>query len=83
MIPEHSPALVVVDVAWPGDGVSTMLRQIKDKEPRSRCLVLTEDRQQQQEAIDAGADVALIKGFPAARLFDIIEMLVTGPEEIG
>ena len=43
-------------------------------------LVLADDVWQQLEARSAGADVALLKGFPANKLFDVIDDLVDGSD---
>jgi DNA-binding NarL/FixJ family response regulator len=79
MITLHRPALVLVADDLPADGVSMVLRWIKSEGSCSRSLVLAEDSQQRQEALTLGADAALLKGFPAAGLFKIIERLVTRP----
>jgi hypothetical protein len=57
----------------PGNDVWAALRQIRDTWPRARAIVLVENSRQQRQAEEAGADVALFKGFPAARLAAIIE----------
>jgi DNA-binding response OmpR family regulator len=77
MLKERRPALVLLDINLPGHKVSTVLRQIKIRQPQTWCLVLTDDVRQQQMVRDAGADVVLLKGFPAARLFATIEGLLT------
>jgi len=77
MITLYKPALVLVADDLPADGVSMVLRWIKIEGSCSRALVLAEDSQQRQEALTLGADAALLKGFPAAGLFKIIERLVT------
>lgn len=70
------PALVLLDAGFSDDGISHIVRSIKAVGDRSRCLVLADDIQQQQEAQAAGADVALIKGVPAVKLFEAIEELL-------
>ena len=77
---EHHPALVLLDVNLSGNEASTVVREIKGSDSPSRCLVLADNVQQQQEAQAAGADVALLKGFPAAKLFETIKELLTGQE---
>ena len=76
---EHDPALVLLDASLPGDEVSTVVKMIKANGSQSRCLVLVDNTQQQQEAELAGADVVLFKGFPAAKLFEVIKGLL--PEQ--
>jgi DNA-binding NarL/FixJ family response regulator len=54
---------------------------MKEAWSRTRSIVLVEDSRQQQEAQAAGADVALIKGYPAAKLTATIqELLLSGGE---
>jgi DNA-binding NarL/FixJ family response regulator len=74
---EHHPALVLLDTSLSGDKVSTVVKMIKANGSRSRCLVLVDNVQQQQEAESAGADVVLFKGFPAAKLFEVIKGLLS------
>ncbi len=74
---EHYPALVLLDINLPGESLSTLLKWLKANEPQSRRLVLADTVQQQQDALAAGADVALLKGFPAAELLAIIAELLT------
>ncbi len=76
MVKEHGPSLVLLDGGLLRDGVSSVVRMIKENGSPSRCLVLANDVQQQREAESAGADMALLKGFPANRLFDIVKELV-------
>lgn len=75
MITKHHPALLLLDSDLPGDEVSTELGRIKTEEPQIRCIVLADNPQQQQVANAAGADGVLLKGFPAAKLFETIERL--------
>ena len=78
MISEHHPALVLLDTNLPGEEMTAVLKQIKADGFQSRCLVLSDTFEQQREAQSAGADVVLVKGFPAAELFDIVEGLLLG-----
>lgn len=81
-IAEQTPALVLLDTNLPDGDALVLLRKIKAQKHRARCLVLADDRQQQQEATAAGADAALLKGYPAAGLFETIEMLLLGSEKL-
>ena len=81
MIADHLPTLVLLEMALPGEGTGTLLKQIKATWPLTRCIVLANDVPQQQEAEAAGADVVLLKGFPAARLIAAIERLLSDEEE--
>lgn len=83
MITLYRPALVLVADDLPADGVSMVLRWIKSEGSCSRSLVLAEDSQQRQEALTLGADAALLKGFPAAGLFKVVERLVTRSAKSG
>lgn len=76
MDPEYQLALVLLDINLHGDEVPIVLRQIKARWPKTRCLVLADNVRQQQAARDAGADSALLKGFPAEQLFVTIEGLL-------
>ena len=75
-ITEYSPALVLVDTNGFGETVWTTLAHIKSRSFRSRCLVLVDSSQQQEDAMAAGADVVLMKGCPATKLFETIESLL-------
>jgi two-component system nitrate/nitrite response regulator NarL len=79
---EHYPALVLLDASLFDSGALSLVRMIKAEGIRSRCLVLADDVQQQQEARSVGADVALLKGFSAAKLLEMIERLLP-EQEIG
>ncbi len=79
---EHRPALVLVDAGLSGNGGLTALRQIKAEGLQSRCLVLADNAQQIRHAQAIGADVALLKGFPAAKLFEIVERLLPEQKEV-
>jgi DNA-binding NarL/FixJ family response regulator len=73
---EYRPALVLLDAEAFNGEFPEMIRTIKAGVKQSRCLILANDVQQQQKARAAGADVALVKGFPAAKLFKAIEDLL-------
>ena len=62
------PQVVVLDWNMPAGDLPTLLGKIKSQCPETRCLVLADGIEQQREAVSAGADVAVLKGFPAARL---------------
>ncbi len=75
-IKESHPALVLFDTDIPGDRVPDMVKQIKAIWPQVQCLVLANTIQEEQEAQKAGADVSVIKGFPAAELYCVVEEMV-------
>ena len=76
MVTEQRPVLVLVDANLPGTEALNVLRAIKAGRNGCQCLVLADSKQQQQEAANAGADVVLFKGAPAAELFETIERLL-------
>jgi DNA-binding NarL/FixJ family response regulator len=73
---EIQPDIVLLDADLPEDQVWATLRQIKEGWCQTRSIVLVEDSQQQQRAQAAGADAALIKGYPAAKLIAAVEGLL-------
>jgi len=75
-VKRYQPVLVLLDGSLPCNGVSSVLRAIKEDGYQGRCLVLANDVRQQREAESAGADKALVKGFPAGILFEIVEELL-------
>jgi DNA-binding NarL/FixJ family response regulator len=75
------PDVVLLDASLPEEQVWPALRQIRDEWCQTRSIVLVEDSQQQQSAQAAGADVALVKGYPAAKLIAAIEDLLSQEEE--
>jgi DNA-binding NarL/FixJ family response regulator len=76
MIAEHRPDLVLLDTDLPGSEPWTLLQRIKHDWPATRCIALAENVAQQQEAEAAGADIALVKGFPPAKLIAAVESLL-------
>ena len=75
-VKKHSPALVLLDGSLPRDGIVPVVRMIKGNGYQGRCLVLADDVEQKRKAESAGADMALVKGFPAGMLFGIVKELV-------
>ncbi len=75
----HQPSLILIDLG----GVPVLLKDIKAECPQAYCVVLAEDSGQQQAAIAAGADVALVKGFPATRLFEMLRRRLLDLEHDG
>jgi DNA-binding NarL/FixJ family response regulator len=75
---EQRPVLVLVDANLSDrqDAASSAVRMLKAQEPAVRCLVLADDVHQRQAIESAGADVALVKGFPAGELLEVIEGLL-------
>ncbi len=77
---ERGPALVLVDIDLSDDVVLPMMKLLRIESEKSRCVVLTNNRVQQRDALTAGADAAVLKGYPAADLFEMIEMLAFDSE---
>ena len=81
---EIQPDVVLLDADLPGEQVWSALREIREEWSQTRSIVLVEDSQQQEKAQAAGADIALIKGYPAARLIAAIGRLLSGESaELG
>jgi DNA-binding NarL/FixJ family response regulator len=74
-VSECQPALVLLDTSL-SDQVPDTIEQIKAGWPQIRCLVLANTELEQQKARDAGADVAVLKGFPAVKFFEAIDELL-------
>jgi DNA-binding NarL/FixJ family response regulator len=79
MVADHHPDLVLVDANSPGQ-VGTTLKQIRKESSHTRSIVLVEDAHQQQQVEAIGADIVLLKGFPAAKLIATIESVCPSRE---
>jgi DNA-binding response OmpR family regulator len=73
---EQRPALVLLDTNLPGEDVWSLLESMGANGSRSRCLVLADSVRQQKRARSAGADAALLKGYPAVELYAVVENLL-------
>ena len=71
------PQLVVLDINLMGKDSGSVLAQIKASAPRARVVALVDQIEQQQELLDTPADLVVLKGYPAAELFDSVEQLLT------
>jgi DNA-binding NarL/FixJ family response regulator len=80
-VAEYDPVLVLIDTNGFGETIWATLRRIKAESLRSRCLVLVDDARQQEDAVAAGADVVLVKGCPATKLFETVEGLLCSIDE--
>ena len=78
IIRELCPQVAVLDCNIPVGDVPKLLTSIKAACPQTRCLVLADGPEQQREAESAGADVTVLKGFPAARLAQTLAKLLKG-----
>ena len=74
---EIRPHVVLLEASLPEEQVWAAVRQIKSEWSQTRSIVLVEDSQQQKAVQAAGADVALLKGYPAAKLIAAIEGLLS------
>jgi DNA-binding NarL/FixJ family response regulator len=70
------PDLVVLDADLPDLNIPSILRYIKKKRIKTRCLVLTDTLEQLAAAQTAGADSALLKGFSTEELSAVIQGLL-------
>ncbi len=75
---ERQPDLILLDPHLSDTPVGSAVQQIQSRCPQTRCLVLADSVQQQQEAEAAGAHRVLLKGLPGARLSAAIEGLLAG-----
>ena len=78
----YAPALVIFDFALNGGDPQMIVDMIKVRWPTIPCLVLVNDAQQRQRAQDAGADLVLVKGYPAAKLLAAVENLLSQSEKV-
>lgn len=74
------PSLVILDADASKGETWPVVREIKAKWPQSCCIVLANDVAQQHDAETAGADAALLKGVPAARIMaEVLRLVALGP----
>ena len=76
IIGQLCPQVAVLDWNLPAGDLPTLVRRIKAECPETKCLVLADGVEQQREAESAGADVTVLKGFPAARLVQTLSRLL-------
>jgi DNA-binding NarL/FixJ family response regulator len=69
----NPPGILLLDAGLPGGDAWRLLRTIRTKWPTVRCVVLADNGRLRRRAEDAGADRALLKGYPAARLSVLLE----------
>jgi len=73
---DWQPDLIVLEACTQENGLSEAIEQINRALSCTRAIVLVDTKEQYQQAISAGADAVLMKGFRADRLVEIIEMLL-------
>jgi len=78
---EIHPELVLLDASIFDETTWTAITKIKAEWPQTKFVVLTENEPQRQSAEEAGADLVLPKGFPAAKLVALIEDLLSQREK--
>jgi len=76
LVESVQPQLVLLDSDMADGGPWTLLQQIKADHPECGSVVLVCNLQERAQAEAAGADVVLLRGFPAERLFQVIEELL-------
>ncbi|MBN1874904.1 MAG: response regulator [Anaerolineae bacterium] len=76
MIGMHHPEFMIIDASLPGGQVWNLLAQVRARWPQMQCIVLADTTQHRQHAIAAGADYAVFKGYPAAKLSFTIEQIL-------
>jgi DNA-binding NarL/FixJ family response regulator len=73
LIKVSAPELVILDLR---EGLLKLLQDIRNQCPGVKSLLLVEGMHQQTQAQVAGADVALIKGYPAHELIETVQALL-------
>ena len=74
-ISQHEPALVLLDAAL-SDGALSLVKSIKSSTAMNPCVVLVDEVRQLESFEAAGADLVVLKGYPAGRLLESITDLV-------
>lgn len=77
-VQSECPELVVVELAV-GDAIQPSdLAELKTKCPGSKYLALAENAAQAAEAESVGADIAVLKGYRAAELSNMVSKMLEG-----
>jgi two-component system, NarL family, nitrate/nitrite response regulator NarL len=81
---EHRPALALLDISMPGNGLEAV-RRIRQACPRTRIIVLTvsEADDDIMEALDAGASAYVLKGVGAPELLAIVSRVAAGESYVS
>lgn len=77
LIMKEAPAILVIDADLGFGRLSTTVKKIKAAWPQVRLIILVEDDLEIQATRAAGADVLLRKGFPAAKLIEVVKTLLS------
>ena len=85
MSSEMHPEIILIDANTFDENNWTAITKIKGELPQTKIVVMTENNHQRQSAQEAGADIVLPKGFPAAKLVNLIEdaLIQNSKEEIN
>ena len=68
MVRDLHPQVVMLDTTLYDSAISVTLEAVHKSCGQTRCVVLVDNAQQAKEAEKAGADLAVLKGFPAQKL---------------
>ena len=79
-IADLNPYLVLLDVSMGYDQVISVVNGLGTKALKCRSLVLADTIHQKAEIESAGADIVLIKGFPAEKLYEALVQLLSAQE---
>ncbi len=74
---EMQPDLILLDASLLGENIWKAITKISGEWAHTQCVVLVEDSQHHQAVYDAGADLVVPQGFPAAKLVAAIEALLS------
>ena len=78
-VAEEQPNVVLMDLRMPVmDGLEAT-RQIKNRWPQVKVIVLTMHGSHEDEALAAGADRFVLKGSPGSSLTEVIRSLQVSP----
>lgn len=71
-----TPAIVILDSRVANHDLPTMLRLIYDTWQGASRIVLVEDKDEFQQAMDLHTDLVLLKGFNASKFIDSVEEIL-------
>jgi DNA-binding NarL/FixJ family response regulator len=79
-IARQAPALLIIDTSGQNEEALGLLEQVKQQWPEVRCLFLAESPALAERGQAAGADAALVWGFPSDQLTAQIRRLTARPD---
>jgi DNA-binding NarL/FixJ family response regulator len=74
MVRETRPSLILVDAGFE-IGAIDFIRQIKKENHLAKCIVLVDTVERHRQAVEAGANGILFKGFSVAQLKEMVAHL--------